>query len=70
MQLLHQVECAPLCSISWLVDDEEVEDLEKNQCHVEEEEVEEILVENQFSSIFSKLTCATTNLKNFTVSCG
>merc|ERR1712130_1072448 len=64
-----QVECSPLCSISWVVGEEEIENLEENHCHLEVEKVEEILEENQFSSIFSTLTCSSTNLKNFTVSC-
>ena len=61
-----QVECSPLCSISWVVGEEEVENLEEKQCHVE---VEEILEENQFSSILSTLTCSSTNLNNFTIGC-
>ena len=32
-----QVECSPLCSISWLVDDEDLDNLEENQCNVEVE---------------------------------
>ena len=69
LESCFQVECSPLCSISWVVGEKEVEDLEEKQCHVEVEEVEEILDENQFSSILSTLTCSSTNLKNFTVSC-
>jgi len=64
-----QVECSPLCSISWVVGEEEVEDLEEKRCQVDVEEVEEILEENQFSSVLSTLTCSSTNLKNFSVSC-
>ena len=64
-----QVECSPLCSISWVVGEEEVENLEEKQFHLEVEEVEEILEENQFSSILSTLTCSSTNLNNFTIGC-
>ena len=46
-----------------MVGEEEVENLEEKQFHLE---VEEILEENQFSSIVSTLTCPSTNLKNFT----
>ena len=52
-----------------MVGEEDVEDLEEKRCHVDEEEVEEILEENQFSSVLSTLTCSSTNLKNFSVSC-
>ena len=39
------------------------------KCLVEVEEVEEIFEENQFSSVISKLTCSSIDLKNFTVGC-
>ena len=55
--------------MSWVVGEEEVENLEEKQFHLEVEELEEILEENQFSSILSTLTCSSTNLNNFTIGC-
>ena len=50
-----QVECSPLCSIVWVVGEQEV-DGEGEQYAVEEEQVEEDQDKDQFTSVVSTLS--------------
>ena len=49
------MECSPLCTIAWVVGEQEVEE-EGGQYAVEEEQVEEDQDKNQFTSVVSTLT--------------
>ena len=49
------MECSPLCTIAWVVGEQEVEG-EGGQYAVEEEQVEEDQDKNQFTSVVSTLT--------------
>jgi len=65
-----QVECSPLCSLEWVVEDEVVTE-EMDQYRIEEEEVMEDVENNQFSSVISTLKWNYLNIsgENFTVAC-
>ena len=65
-----QVECSPLCSIIWIVGEQEV-DREGDECTVEEEQVEEDQDKNQFTSVISTLTLVqpTNAMSNSSVGC-
>jgi hypothetical protein len=64
------VECFPLCSIEWIVGEDIVTE-EDEQFTVEEQDVEEDVEKNQFTSVISTLTWLEMDRteENFTVEC-
>ena len=64
------MECSPLCTIAWVVGEQEVEG-EGGQYAVEEEQVEEDQDKNQFTSVVSTLTWVqpTIAMSNSSVGC-
>ena len=64
------MECSPLCSIEWIVGEDIVTE-EDEQFTVEEQDVEEDIEKNQFTSVISKLTWLEMDRteENFTVEC-
>ena len=68
---MSQVECSPLCSIEWVIESEVVTG-EEEDYRLEEEQVEEDLEEDSFSSVISTLTWLQPNIdhgQNFNVEC-
>ena len=64
------MECSPLCSIEWVVGEDIVTE-EDEQFTVEEQDVEEDIEKNQFTSVISTLTWLEMDRteENFTVEC-
>ena len=64
------MECSPLCSIEWVVGEDIVTE-EDEQFTVEEQDVEEDVEKNQFTSVISTLTWLEMDRteENFTVEC-
>ena len=64
------MECSPLCSIEWIVGEDIVTE-EDEQFTVEEQDVEEDIEKNQFTSVISTLTWLEMDRteENFTVEC-
>ena len=70
LNLYIQVECSPLCTIEWIVGEEIVTE-EDEQFKVEEQDIEEDIEKNQFTSVISTLTWLEMDRteENFTVEC-